>query len=86
MLTEHAGTLASGGLRVWELPLNSIFEPSGTQHDFNFTFLGIVGMADPVRPGIPEAVSECYDAGIRVIMVTGDYPATAEYFKTGWAD
>ena len=48
------------------------------QHDFDFEFLGLLGLADPVRPGVPEAVQECYTAGIRVIMITGDYPGTAQ--------
>ncbi len=47
------------------------------QHAFTFDFLGLVGLADPVRPGVPEAVDECRRAGIRVVMITGDYPVTA---------
>jgi Ca2+-transporting ATPase len=47
------------------------------QHDFDFKFIGLLGLSDPVRPGVAEAVQECYDAGIRVIMITGDYPGTA---------
>jgi Ca2+-transporting ATPase len=47
------------------------------QHDFPFRFLGLLGLRDPVRPGVPEAVAECRTAGIRVIMITGDYPGTA---------
>ncbi|MGZ4854161.1 MAG: cation-translocating P-type ATPase [Candidatus Angelobacter sp.] len=43
-----------------------------------FQFVGLVGLADPVRPSVPEALRECYRAGIRVIMVTGDYPTTAQ--------
>jgi Ca2+-transporting ATPase len=46
-------------------------------HEFAFEFLGLVGLADPVRPGVREAVAECRSAGIRVVMITGDYPATA---------
>ena len=46
----------------------------GEQHDFDFEFLGLLGLADPVRPGVPEAIAECHKAGIRVIMITGDYP------------
>lgn len=45
--------------------------------DFEFTFLGLVHLHDPVRPGVPEAVAECARAGVRTVMVTGDYPGTA---------
>jgi Ca2+-transporting ATPase len=48
-----------------------------SQHDFLFMFVGLVGLADPLRPSVPEAVRECRSAGIRVVMITGDYPATA---------
>lgn len=44
----------------------------------NLTFIGIVGISDPVRSDVPAAVKECLDAGIRVIIVTGDNPATAK--------
>jgi P-type Ca2+ transporter type 2C len=44
---------------------------------FPFQYLGLVGLADPVRPGVPAAVAECQSARIRVVMITGDYPATA---------
>jgi len=45
--------------------------------DFPFEFLGLVGLTDPLRPTVPAAVRECRAAGIRVIMITGDYPQTA---------
>ena len=48
-----------------------------SQHDFAFEFLGLVGLADPLRASVPDAVSECRSAGIKVVMITGDYPATA---------
>lgn len=48
-----------------------------TQSGFAFTFRGLLGLTDPVRPEVKPAVQECYAAGIRVIMITGDYPATA---------
>jgi Ca2+-transporting ATPase len=48
------------------------------QTDLPFTFVGLVGLADPVRPGVSAAVEECYRAGIRVVMITGDYPGTAQ--------
>ncbi len=47
-------------------------------HDFAFEFVGLLGLADPLRAGIPEAVQQCREAGIRVVMITGDYPATAQ--------
>jgi P-type Ca2+ transporter type 2C len=47
------------------------------QHDYPFQFLGLVGLSDPVRPTVAAAVRECYTAGIRVVMITGDYPETA---------
>ena len=47
------------------------------QHDFNFEFLGLIGLADPVRPTVAPALKECATAGIRVVMITGDYSATA---------
>ena len=47
------------------------------QHDFEFRFLGLAGLHDPVRPGVAAAVAECRGAAIRTIMITGDYPGTA---------
>jgi P-type Ca2+ transporter type 2C len=49
----------------------------GGQHDFDFEFLGLTGLADPLRPGVRDAVAACATAGIRVAMITGDHPATA---------
>ncbi|MGE0086328.1 MAG: cation-translocating P-type ATPase [Desulfococcaceae bacterium] len=49
----------------------------GEQHAFHFTFEGLLGLTDPLRPGVKEAIAECYTAGIRTIMITGDYPGTA---------
>lgn len=48
-----------------------------TQTGFDFEFMGLVGLADPLRPEVPDAVNDCRSAGIRVVMITGDYPATA---------
>jgi Ca2+-transporting ATPase len=45
--------------------------------DFDFEYLGLIGFADPLRANVPSAVGECRSAGIRVMMITGDYPATA---------
>ncbi|MBP9205361.1 MAG: cation-translocating P-type ATPase [Kofleriaceae bacterium] len=40
--------------------------------------VGLLGFADPLRGNVPAAVAECHTAGIRVVMITGDYPATAQ--------
>jgi Ca2+-transporting ATPase len=48
------------------------------QHDFAFEFVGLIGLEDPVRPTVSPAIAECYSAGIRVVMITGDYPVTAQ--------
>ena len=47
------------------------------QEDFSFQWLGLVGLADPLRATVPGAVDECKRAGIRVVMITGDHPGTA---------
>jgi Ca2+-transporting ATPase len=47
------------------------------QHDFEFEFAGLIGLSDPIRANVPDAVRLCHQAGIRVIMITGDYPVTA---------
>jgi Ca2+-transporting ATPase len=72
--------MAQEGLRVLGVA-RGVFRQAdlpGAQHDFTFDFLGLVGLADPVRPTVPAAVQECYTAGIRVIMITGDHPTTAQ--------
>jgi Ca2+-transporting ATPase len=48
-------------------------------HDFDFEFIGLLGFIDPIRETAPGAVREAYDAGMRVIMITGDYPGTAQF-------
>jgi Ca2+-transporting ATPase len=71
--------MASKGLRVLGVAranLNSGVLPP-VQHDFDLEFVGLIGLSDPIRPNVPDAVKECYKAGIRVIMITGDYPVTA---------
>jgi Ca2+-transporting ATPase len=79
-LSRQISTLAGEGLRVLGMAkayFNETELPS-EQHDFDFEFLGLVGLSDPVRPTVPAAVQECYRAGIRVVMITGDYPLTAQ--------
>lgn len=74
-----ANDLAAKGLRVLGLArgqhVGSDFP--GNAHDLTFEWLGLIGLTDPLRPDIRQAVAQCHSAGIRVLMITGDYPATA---------
>ncbi|MDY9922716.1 cation-translocating P-type ATPase [Methanobacterium sp.] len=78
-LSRNISLMASEGLRIIGVARASFKSEDlpGKQHDFNFQFLGLVGFLDPVREEVPQAVEECYQAGIRVVMITGDYPGTA---------
>ena len=71
--------MASEGLRVLGVARARAAqrELPEAPHAFEFEFLGLVGLADPLRAGVREAVGECRSAGIRVVMITGDYSATA---------
>jgi Ca2+-transporting ATPase len=72
--------LADRGLRVLGVAKAGFPESDlpGAQHEFVFDFIGLVGLEDPLRPTVPPAVAECYEAGIKVVMITGDYPVTAQ--------
>ncbi len=70
-------SLSDGGFRVLGVAKAKTEKLTDSQHDFDFGFVGLIAFEDPVRPEVPKAVSECLDAGIRVIMITGDYPGTA---------
>lgn len=76
---DAANRMAQQGLRV--LGVAGTDGPAGplpdSQHGFAFSFLGLVALADPLRADIPEAVAACRAAGVRIVMITGDYPATA---------
>lgn len=78
-MERHAGEMAASGLRV--LGVAEASWPDGDlpedQRQFSFAFVGLVGLADPLRPTVPPAVRALQTAGIRVVMITGDYPATA---------
>ncbi len=78
-LSGKINILAEEGLRVIGVAKAQFSAASlpGEQHEFPFRFLGLIGLADPVRPGIQRAIRECYDAGVRVVMITGDYAGTA---------
>jgi Ca2+-transporting ATPase len=78
-LDRAVTAMAAQGLRVLGVAKASFSQTDlpAIQHDFSFELLGLIGLADPVRDAVPAAISESHAAGMRVIMITGDYPATA---------
>jgi Ca2+-transporting ATPase len=78
-LMARVALMAAEGLRVLAVAKGSFDGPDlpASQRDFNFQILGLVGLKDPIRPSVPEAIRECRTAGVRVVMITGDYPGTA---------
>lgn len=75
LLDQHL-SLAKKGERVIALAYRQIEELKEYTEDF--IFLGFVGIVDPPRPEAREAIAKCHTAGIKVVMITGDHPVTAE--------
>lgn len=76
---------AREGLRVLGVASRSMPSPGKSPRDYtadvaetDLTFLGLMAMMDPPRPEVVDAVEKCHRAGIRIIMITGDYGLTAE--------
>lgn len=78
-IISAAELMASQGYRVLAVAQASSQgdKLSESLHGFAFNFIGLVGYSDPVKAGVPEAVIQCHEAGIKVMMITGDYPTTA---------
>jgi Ca2+-transporting ATPase len=78
-LTAAVEQMAADGLRVLGVARGTFRERTlpKEQHDLSFEFLGLVGLADPLRSTAAAAIDECRTAGIRVVMITGDHPSTA---------
>jgi len=78
-LEKQVEALSSLGLRVLGVADARYAgkEWPSIQHDFDFRLLGLIALADPLRPAVPSAIAQCHNAGIRVVMMTGDYPGTA---------
>ena len=89
-LLDAADQLARDGLRVLAVasglagaPLHpdrrEVIGPQAPEqvHDFLFEPIGLVGLADPIRPDVPAAIARAQAAGVRVVMISGDAPATA---------
>ncbi|MGH0052442.1 MAG: cation-translocating P-type ATPase [Sphaerochaetaceae bacterium] len=83
MLQEANDRLASQGLRVLAVGKQSNYQGDGSEEamqeslEQGFTLLGLTGIIDPPREDVKQAIQEARDAGIRVIMITGDHPKTA---------
>ena len=79
-VARDAERLAARGLRVLGVA-HAAHEPAqawpDSPHGFRFRWLGLLALADPLRPEVPEAIARCRRAGIRVVMITGDHPRTA---------
>ncbi len=78
-LRQSVAQMAAQGLRVLAVAKSSFGSPEwpATQHDFVFELVGLIGLIDPLRPGVQSAIAEATAAGIRVAMITGDHPVTA---------
>jgi P-type Ca2+ transporter type 2C len=84
VIKQQADALAALGVRVLGLAtatgmaLAQDNEFPQSPRGFPFQFIGLIGFSDPLRADVPSAINECHAAGIRVVMITGDYPATAQ--------
>jgi Ca2+-transporting ATPase len=82
-VAAQATAMAQDGLRVLGVAGAGIDTARLPEHqhgfdfNFNFNFLGLLALADPIRPEVPAVVAQCRAAGVRVVMITGDHPATA---------
>ena len=79
---RHAEALAEDGLRVLALAEANIPLDAKPAYE-ELTFLGLVGFGDPPRVEVKEAIAACRQAGIRVVMVTGDHAITAKKIAEG---
>ncbi|KAI8814697.1 hypothetical protein BJ742DRAFT_671382 [Cladochytrium replicatum] len=87
-VSERAGHMASSGLRVLALAMRKLdggrgqgeailAESKSSAAETELTFVGLIGLIDPPKAGVKDAVTSCREAGIKVVMITGDHIATA---------
>jgi len=79
-LSRDVAVLAFEGLRVLGVARGVTRQAAlpEAHHGLSLELVGLLGFEDPLRPTVPAAVAECRAAGVRVVMITGDYPATAQ--------
>lgn len=75
-IVETANALAAAAMRVLGIAYKPLGDAAGSAED-GMVFLGLVGMIDPPRRGVKEAIASCRAAGIQVVMITGDHRRTA---------
>lgn len=78
---DQANRLAEEGFRVLALAQgqceSEVLPIDAPKIPSDLNYLGLIGMLDPLRPGVKEAILKCHQAGVQVMMVTGDHRATA---------
>jgi len=74
---QRTQELAALGHKVIGVAIRTLHDWAGEEPETGFNFVGLLTFSDPVRPGVADAVREAQDAGIRVIMITGDHARTA---------
>jgi Ca2+-transporting ATPase len=80
-IAQVAAEIADQGLRVLGVARAELRPGQkwpAQQHDIEFSFVGLLGLQDPLRPDVIDAIAQCHGAGIRVVMITGDHARTAQ--------
>jgi P-type Ca2+ transporter type 2C len=80
-VASQVENMARAGIRVLAVAranVSATVALPDSARDFGYTFVGLLGFSDPLRASVPAAVAECQHAGVRVVLITGDYPATAQ--------